>query len=121
MVVIHNKCEPMFYVVEIFEFNHPSIEVNPTFADFPPLFTSTRVVCQVSGAPQPNITWYKDGRVLPGQHSQTLILEEVSLGDRGRYHCTAQNYDPNKNQIELFTDVSEDTVLNIRGKVAIDL
>ncbi len=104
------------FLPEIFEFDEVIIDKDPEFANFPVLFTTTQIVCEVSGTPQPNITWYKDGKLLPGQQSQILILEEVSLEDRGRYHCDAQNYDPNKPVIELLIATSDDTVLNIKGK-----
>lgn len=53
------------------------------------LYQSASFTCTVSGNPQPNITWYKDGREILGQRLPRLRIAEVDLADRGAYHCTA--------------------------------
>ena len=104
-----------FLPVEIFKFDPPVIVMEPEVEEFPQLFMTINIVCEVAGTPQPNISWYKDGILLPLQVSQTLLIEEVTLEDRGIYHCAAENFDPNAGRVEIFTEVSSDTVLNIKG------
>ena len=84
--------------------------------NFPPLFTNFMLTCDVEGTPQPNITWYKDNTLLEGQRSKTLLIEEVTFTDRGRYHCVAINFDPNVGPSITHTNMSKDAVLNIKGK-----
>ena len=69
-------------------FSEPSIVEAPQ-TTFVGLHQSASFTCTVSGNPQPNITWYKDGREIPGQRLPRLRIAEVDLGDRGAYHCTA--------------------------------
>lgn len=47
--------------------------------------------CIASGFPQPTIQWHKDGFPIAGETSTVLNFDEVTLSDRGFYHCTAMN------------------------------
>ena len=102
-------------VEEMFKFDPPDIVMEPEVEEFPQLFTAINITCGVFGTPQPNISWYKDGVLLPLQESQTLLIREVTLEDRGIYRCVAENFDPNTGQVKKFRDISSDTVLNIKG------
>lgn len=57
--------------------------------------------CQVAGDPEPNVTWYKDGKKLESNDFvdlkykyglATLKIEEVYPEDAGEYRCVAKNY-----------------------------
>ena len=63
--------------------------------------------CDVSGNPEPFITWYKDGLEIIGATQRTLIIAEVALLDRAAYSCTASN--------DLGNVTSNPAYLNIRG------
>ncbi len=46
---------------------------------------------QVSGWPQPSITWYKDGKVIADATSNLLLLDPVTTADEGVYYLEATN------------------------------
>ena len=87
----------------------------PKLPTFPNLNSRVNLTCGAVGQPEPNITWYKDGIELPGERSKILVIQEVQLGDRGRYHCNATNFDPNNDLMPFFHDGSEEAVINIKG------
>lgn len=78
------------------------------------------LTCEAEGIPEPNITWYKDGKLLPREISNSLIITEVELTDRGSYRCHATNFDPYQpiSTAETFTDISEEAIININGMIA---
>ena len=47
------------------------------------------LVCQVTGCPGSQITWYKDNVVVSS--GPKLVIPELTLSDRGFYRCTAVN------------------------------
>jgi len=50
--------------------------------------------CNVSGIPEPVITWTKEGMILPRRHlveNDVLTLTGLVGLDEGRYLCTATN------------------------------
>lgn len=100
---------------EVFEFTIVTIEEQPEPSSFPTFFSRVTLTCGAEGIPEPNITWYKDDVLLPGENSKTLVILEVQLSDRGRYHCNATNFDPNKQTDNKFEDVSIEAVINIQG------
>lgn len=60
-------------------------------AVFVSLLEGTNFSCVATGTPQPTIQWFKDGSLLPSETGTSLVFGEVSLSDRGFYHCTATN------------------------------
>ena len=57
------------------------------------LFGRANLTCEAEGFPVPFITWYKDGKEMnvserSGNH---LLFDQISLSDRGFYHCLANN------------------------------
>lgn len=57
--------------------------------------------CQVAGDPEPQVTWFKDGKKLESNDFvdlkykyglATLKIEEVYPEDAGEYKCIAKNY-----------------------------
>lgn len=105
------------HIPEVHEFVKPSIKEQPNLEEFPELLVRVELVCGAEGVPQPNITWYKDGVILPGEMSRTLIITEVDLSDRGLYRCSGTNFDPNSppSPENRFTEASSDAVVNIKG------
>ena len=102
-------------ISEIFKFEQVEIPVNPKVKDgFPEIFSNTSLTCEAKGIPEPNITWFKDGELLMGERSRTLVIREVDIADRGLYMCVAKNFNPN-NQAS-FTAMSDEAVVNIKGK-----
>ena len=65
--------------------------------------------CIVSGYPQPDITWFKDGHEVEGVKSQTYFIEELTLESRGLYKCFASN--------ELGNVTSGNIYVKIRGQL----
>lgn len=60
-----------------------------------------KLVCQVSGVPSPEITWFlgdkpiKDGgrfaTSLDAQNAASLIIQDVGVDDEGEYSCQITN------------------------------
>ena len=92
-----------------------SIETDPELQEFPSLLSLLRLPCGAVGFPEPSISWYKDGDILPGEADRTLTVQEVDVEDRGRYWCSAENFDP-YNPMSIHSDTSEQVVVNIRGE-----
>lgn len=88
-------------------FSEPSIVEAPR-TTFVRLHQSASFTCTVSGNPQPNITWYKDGREILWEKLPQLRITEVDLGDRGAYHCTASSRESSV--------TSDPAFLNIMGR-----
>lgn len=83
------------------------------------LYQSASFTCTVSGNPQPNITWYKDGRELLGEKLPQLRITEVDLGDRGAYHCTVSARESSVTSDPAFLNIMGrfcDTILTV-GRV----
>ena len=87
----------------------PTITKPPsdTIAD---LYGRVELTCVATGNPQPIIHWFKDGKRLSmfDADPPTLLIEEMTLNDRGLYHCEATN--------TAGKDVSVASVLNLRSK-----
>ena len=60
-----------------------------------------------------NITWFKDGVLIPGARSREFVIMEVEVSDRGRYSCKI-NIDPNI-LYNIYEVTSVETVVNIQG------
>ena len=58
---------------------------------FAQLFTEVVLECNVEGNPEPIVTWFRDGLEIVGATQERLVIEEMDLSDRARYHCTAKN------------------------------
>ena len=99
------------------EYTPPVIYMNPHISS-PLLLATINVTCEVIGSPEPIISWYKDGQLLRGRTGKTLVIEEVSLQDRGSYHCEAVN---SNSDGERNAKASQDTILNIEGKNIADI
>ena len=96
------------------KFNQAVVETDPELEEFLSLLLPLTLSCGAVGFPDPSITWYKDGAPLPGETGRTLTIAEVDVEDRGRYWCSAENFDPD-NLMSLFSDTSEEVVVNILG------
>ena len=59
--------------------------------------TKITISCPVSGIPTPVVTWTKDGvPIVDGgrinfAENNSLVMEQVELGDSAKYTCSAQN------------------------------
>jgi hypothetical protein len=73
------------------------------------LSSNVTLRCIVSGYPQPDVTWYKDGVILEGVKSQLYHIEHLTLESRGLYQCKATN--------ELGSDESDRFYVKIRGLI----
>ena len=77
----------------------PSVRVGPS--DTSILSNATlSLVCDLDGAPFPDVTWTKDGetfnfteRVYTRLYSASLQFDSLELGDSGVYQCFAANMD----------------------------
>ena len=99
------------------EFIPANITQDPELSDFPELLSDVSLTCGVKGAPEPNITWHKNGVLLPGERSSTLNITEVEPRDRGSYKCNATNFDPSSNKPH--NAVSDFAIININGTIKI--
>ena len=95
-------------------FEEVYITADPKLESFPELLMSVNLTCEAEGDPEPNITWFKDGVLLPEENRQMLTIREISLTDRGFYHCNASNFDPNDPETTASVQ-SNETVINIKG------
>ena len=79
------------------------------------LYGQLTLTCTVTGSPVPRVTWYKDGEVVSDSDVNTndLTIVEMSLKDRGFYHCEATGRSLNGGSITLSSDT---VVVNINGK-----
>ena len=91
----------------------PPVIVAGTLTLFVLPFTPAVLACTVNGTPQPVITWFKDGILIPREGSQTLVIPEAGLSDRGLYYCSATN--------SLGTVSSPPVYLNIIGKAGVSM
>ncbi|OAM89019.1 hypothetical protein AW736_15080 [Termitidicoccus mucosus] len=68
----------------------PSI-LTPPASQSVPLGSTATLTAAATGAPAPTYQWYKDGIVIPGATSATLIIENVQLSDVADYSVMATN------------------------------
>ncbi|XP_065198410.1 hemicentin-1-like [Sycon ciliatum] len=76
----------------------PPIELSPLLNVSVPEGDPAMFFCNISGVPAPNITWYKDGKVISESvkvqivsSNSSLVLRNLTYEDRGNYHCVADN------------------------------
>ena len=57
------------------------------------LYSTVNLTCRATGNPIPTILWYKDNVLIPNDNNDpsVLIFSELSLKDRGFYHCEARS------------------------------
>ena len=53
--------------------------------------SEVNLTCVATGVPQPTITWYKDGVLLPDQIAPLLVIQDLRVDTRGLYKCEAAN------------------------------
>lgn len=97
----------------------PNITINPSNDSILTNRTYT-LVCEVTGAPFPDITWYKDGEAI--EYSNRLYLnlfdgslhfsQTILLQDEGVYQCEAKN--------EYGTVISTEAILSITESTCFD-
>ncbi len=102
---------------------HPAFK--PTFVKRPlprlskaALRGNLTIICEPEGAPQPEITWFKNGVALPessGHYRKLrngfLVVSDIQVGDQGTYTCTATN---------INGDASSSTELSVSGECTQD-
>ena len=72
----------------------PKITVPPATRVRTGLDVNVTLTCEVSGDPQPNITWTREGATtnqLGNKTGSTLILPYIKRNDVGSYRCEADN------------------------------
>ena len=62
-----------------------------TSSTLSPSYTLHLLPCTISGDPQPVVTWYHAGAVLPGEMADSLTLVGVAKDDEGMYECAGSN------------------------------
>ena len=77
------------------------------------LFSTVRLTCVAEGYPEPEIHWYKDGKLLESSSASTnLVIEELRPNNRGFYYCEAVN--------TAGTARSHTVLVNIKGLYSMD-
>ena len=74
------------------------VSIPPTITQ-PPVATSgnlhstVNLTCRATGNPIPTILWYKDNVLISNDNNDpsVLMLTELSLNNRGFYHCEARS------------------------------
>ena len=65
--------------------------VEPPQQIYEPIGSEVNLTCVANGVPQPTISWYKDGKLLPNKVAPFLLIPDLSLDTRGLYECVAAN------------------------------
>ena len=57
------------------------------------LYSTVNLTCRATGNPIPTILWYKDKVLITNDNNDpsVLMFTELSLNDRGFYHCEARS------------------------------
>ena len=85
----------------------PEIVTHPTSVRVR-LFSRANLTCRAIGNPAPDIYWYKNDNAMPEwKNREQITFNQVTLGDRGFYHCLVNNSEGR--------ETSSDALLNIRG------
>ena len=63
------------------------------------LYSQASLTCRAIGSPTPSIHWYKDSNLIINKNADpsVLVFTELTLNDRGFYHCEARNIIDGKN------------------------
>ena len=92
----------------------PEAQISPLITSPPlpvygSLFSTVSLSCVAIGNPDPVIQWWFDDGRLEDEVSETLVIPELTVEQRGRYSCTASG---------ASEVVQSDTVIvNIQGKL----
>ncbi|XP_019862297.1 PREDICTED: uncharacterized protein LOC109590854 [Amphimedon queenslandica] len=75
-----------------------TIKIKPKITEPPQtttgeLYSPVNLTCKATGSPFPLILWYKDKKLFVNRNSNPsiLVFAELTLNDRGIYHCEASN------------------------------
>lgn len=57
------------------------------------LYEKAILYCKAAGSPQPQILWYKNGKLFRNDNNDQsqLVFENLKLQNRGFYYCEARN------------------------------
>ena len=96
------------------------VSIPPTITQ-PPVATSgnlhstVNLTCRAIGNPIPTILWYKDNVLISNDNNDpsVLMFNELSLNDRGFYHCEARSIIDG----HVISVNSSNVILNISGVV----
>ena len=71
----------------------PPTITQPPVATSGKLHSTVNLTCRAIGNPIPTILWYKDNVLISNDNNDpsVLMLTELSLNDRGFYHCEARS------------------------------
>ena len=71
----------------------PPVILAPPVNTVGELYSQVTLICEVSGVPEPKVTWFKDNVIIINDNRDPtrLIINELDLDDRGFYHCEASS------------------------------
>ena len=100
-------------------FTGVTVKIRPEIIESPQatagqLYSPANLTCRAIGSPTPSIHWYKDNKLIINKNTDpsVLVFTELTLNDRGFYHCEARNIIDGKN-----ISVNSSTILlNITSK-----
>ena len=77
------------------------------------LYSTVNLTCRATGNPIPTILWYKNNVLFPNDNNDpsVLMFTELSLNDRGFYHCEAKSVIRGN----IISVNSSSVILNISG------
>ena len=77
------------------------------------LYSTVNLTCRATGNPIPTILWYRNNVLIPNDNNDPFVLmfTELSLNDRGFYHCEAKSIIRGR----IISVNSSSAILNISG------
>ena len=103
----------------VFIFTGVTIKIGPEIIEPPQatagrLYSPASLTCRAIGSPTPSIHWYKNNKLIANNNPDlsVLVFTELTLNDRGFYHCEARNIIDGKN----LSVNSSNILLNITSK-----
>ena len=110
--ILRNTNDIKLSIIVVIVYILPKITQQPTNTSGN-LYSTVNLTCRATGNPIPTILWYKDNMLIPNGNNDrsVLMFSELSLKDRGFYHCEARSLIRGN----IISVNSSQVILNITG------